>query len=258
MPASFAFKGRSGAALVALVLMAQPALARGFAGGGGFHGGGAPDVHSQPYTGRATSGGFDFSGDSAASRTTSDHYDGSNADHSGGYTGDNNYNHSSTSGYNNYDHNGTNNNGYNNHNNNGYNNHNGDFNNNGNFSHNTVVVNNPHGYSTWGWHGGVAWVPVGSYWGGGFWGAFAAGAIVAGTTAAIIAASTPAYPVTYVVAPSSPGYMLLTSYGLTQVPCGPNVVVMNYSGSTICARPNATVVAGSYSVNVGTLTLVSM
>jgi hypothetical protein len=118
-------------------------------------------------------------------------------------------------------------------------------------------VTNPHGYTTWGWHGGVVWAPTYSYWGGGFWGPFAAGVIVAGTTAAILHATTPAYPTSYVIASGSPGYTLLTSYGLRQVPCGPNLVVINYSGSVICAEPNATVPPGDYSVNVGTLTLVS-
>jgi hypothetical protein len=122
----------------------------------------------------------------------------------------------------------------------------------------TYYVSNPHGYSTWGWHGGVVWAPAPTYWGGGFWGAFAAGVVVAGATAAIMHASAPQYPTTYVVVQSSPGYTLLTSYGLRQVPCGPNVVVINYSGSVICAQPNATVAPGSYSVNIGTLTLVAM
>ena len=116
-------------------------------------------------------------------------------------------------------------------------------------------VTNPHGYSTWGWHGGVVWAPTATYWGGGFWGAFAAGALVG---AAIIRASTPAYPTSYVVVQNSPGSTLLNSYGLRQVPCGPNLVVINYSGSVICAAPSSMVAPGNYSVNITTLTLVSM
>ncbi|HEV8021221.1 MAG TPA: hypothetical protein VGP41_08185 [Candidatus Lustribacter sp.] len=123
------------------------------------------------------------------------------------------------------------------------------------YSGGRYYVTNPRGYSTWGWHGGVVWAPTATYWGGGFWGAFAAGALV-GT--AIIRASTPSYPTSYAVVQSSPGFTLLNSYGLRQVPCGPNLVVINYSGSVICAAPNGTVAPGNYSVNLSTLTIVSM
>jgi hypothetical protein len=233
---------RTCAAIVVIVLFAQPALGRGFAGGGGFRGGG------QAYTGRANSSGFDFSGDEAAQHTG--YHPAGDPDHSDTVS---QWNQNHPDNANEYNHNyGAN---YNNHN--GGNSYNHNTFNNFNNSHNVAIVN-PRGYGTWGWHGGVAWVPVNTYWGGGFWGAFAAGVVVAGATAAIIAASTPAYPATYLVAQSSPGYTLLTSYGLRQIPCGPGVVVVNYSGSVICAAPNATVSAGNYSVNIGSLTLVSM
>ncbi|HME81230.1 MAG TPA: hypothetical protein VKF82_04030 [Candidatus Eremiobacteraceae bacterium] len=251
------------AAILALALVAPPAVVWGYARGGG--GGG---YHS-PYSGHATTSGADFSGDSAADHTSASHYDDS-ADYSHSYNGSNsagaynkntgngatyNKNTGTTTTYNkntntvNQYHTNT---GYNNnynHNYSGYSNY--------HYNGSNYYVTNPHGYSTWGWHGGTVWYPTSSYWGGGFWGAFAVGAVVAGTTAAIIAASQPSYPTTYVVVQSSPGYTLLSSYGLRQVPCGPNLVVINYSGSVICAAPNATVAPGNYSVNIGTLTLVS-
>jgi hypothetical protein len=50
----------------------------------------------------------------------------------------------------------------------------------------------------------------------------------------------------------------LTNYGLTQTRCGVAnlVVITGPSGSTICAVPNSTVVAGSYTIEQSTLTLV--
>ncbi len=238
------------AVALSLVSPTFSADARGFGGGGGFRGGGG-GFHG--YSGRATSGGFDLQHD------TPQHFNSGFGDHEAApshpdtnrntsYDG-NNFNHNDA---NNFNHNGNNN--YNHNGNNNYN-HNDFNNNNVNINHNVVV--NPQGYGNWGWHGGVAWAPVGSYWGGGFWGGFAAGAIVAGTTAAIIASSAPQYPVQYVVAPASPGAQLLSDYGLTQSACGPDSVVINYSGSVICAAPNGRVSPGNYTVNVSTLTLQS-
>lgn len=252
-------KTQSLVAILALALVAQPALARGYAGGGGYH---------SSYSGHATSSGADFSGDSAADHTSASHYDDS-ADYNH-YSGSNsagayNKNTGTAATYNKNTGTATTYNKNTNtatqyHTNTGYNNYNHSYSGYSSYHYNgsNYYVTNPHGYSTWGWHGGTVWAPESTYWGGGFWGAFAAGAIVAGTTAAIMAASQPSYPTTYVVVQSSPGYTLLSSYGLRQVPCGPNVVVINYSGSVICAAPNATVAPGNYSVNIGTLTLVSM
>jgi hypothetical protein len=123
-----------------------------------------------------------------------------------------------------------------------------------------AYVTNPiyHGYPTWGWNGGYAWYPAPYYWGGGFWGAFAIGATSAAVYGSIVAANN-ATITSYQVEPSSPGAKLLTSYGLTQTPCGPPGLVIIYgaNNSVICARPNQLVAAGNYSVNSSTLTIVS-
>ena len=103
-----------------------------------------------------------------------------------------------------------------------------------------------------------AWYPAPYYYGGAFWGAFAVGAAAAVTYGTIVAAnSTPI--VSYEVQPSSPGAKLLASYKLTQTQCGkPNlVVIFGPNNSVICAIPNSLVVAGNYSVNTSTLTIVS-
>jgi hypothetical protein len=123
-----------------------------------------------------------------------------------------------------------------------------------------AVVTNPvyHGYPTWGWNGGVAWYPAPYYWGGGFWGAFAIGATSAAIYGSIVAANNVTYT-SYQVAQESPGAKLLSSYHLTQTPCGPPNLVVIYgpNNSVICAFPNNLVSAGNYSVNSQTLTLVS-
>lgn len=63
----------------------------------------------------------------------------------------------------------------------------------------------------------------------------------------------------YQAEPESPGAKLLSSYGLTQTPCGPPNLVVIYgpNNSVICAHPNNLVSAGNYSVNSQTLTITS-
>ncbi len=63
----------------------------------------------------------------------------------------------------------------------------------------------------------------------------------------------------YQVQPDSAGAKLLSSYQLTQTPCGPPNLVVIYgpNNSVICARPNSLVSAGSYTVNSSNLTIVS-
>jgi hypothetical protein len=126
---------------------------------------------------------------------------------------------------------------------------------NGVYRGNNVYINNPRGWSNWGWHGGTAWYPNTSYWGGGFWGAFAVGAMTTAVTgAAISAASQPKY---VVVENGTPGYTLLTNYGLTQTHCTSGVVIINGpSNSTICALPTSTVPVGTYTIEQSTLTLI--
>jgi hypothetical protein len=123
-----------------------------------------------------------------------------------------------------------------------------------------ATVTNPvyHGYPVWGWNGGVAWYPAPYYWGGGFWGAFAIGATSAAVFGTIVAANNVTYT-SYQVAQESPGAKLLSSYHLTQTPCGPPNLVVIYgpNNSVICAHPNNLVAAGNYSVNSQTLTIVS-
>jgi hypothetical protein len=123
-----------------------------------------------------------------------------------------------------------------------------------------ATVTNPvyHGYAAWGWNGGVAWYPAPYYWGGGFWGAFAIGATSAAIYGSIVAANNVTYT-SYQVQPQSAGAKLLSSYGLTQTPCGPPNLVVIYgpNNSVICAHPNSLVSAGNYSVNSQTLTIVS-
>jgi len=113
-------------------------------------------------------------------------------------------------------------------------------------------IYNPRGWNYWGWHGGSPWYPNYGYWGGGFWGAFAIGAV---TGAIVTAASQPQY---YIVQSGTPGYTLLTNYGLTQVRCGvTNLIVINGpSGGVICAFPTNTIPAGSYIVEPSNLTLI--
>ena len=114
-------------------------------------------------------------------------------------------------------------------------------------------IYNPRGWNYWGWHGGSPWYPNYGYWGGGFWGAFAIGAVTGAIVTA--AASQPQY---YIVQSGTPGYTLLTNYGLTQVICGvTNLVVINGpSGGVICAIPTNTIPAGSYMVEPSNLTLI--
>lgn len=131
--------------------------------------------------------------------------------------------------------------------------------NNGYVYHGAVVTNPVYrGYPAWGWNGGYAWYAAPYYWGGGFWGAFAIGAASAAVYGSIVAANNVTYS-SYQVAPESPGAKLLSSYQLTQTPCGPPnlVVVYGPNNSVICASPNNLVSAGNYSVNSQTLTLVS-
>jgi hypothetical protein len=98
-------------------------------------------------------------------------------------------------------------------------------------------------YDAWAWNHGVAWAPVGTYWGGGFWGPVALGVpFGAAITLGI----------------DSPGYIVFQNYGLAQVPCvaGAGLVfVYGPSGSVICANPDAMVQAGNYNVDPATLEL---
>jgi hypothetical protein len=63
----------------------------------------------------------------------------------------------------------------------------------------------------------------------------------------------------YQVQPSSPGAKLLSSYQLTQTPCGPPNLVAIYgpNNSVICAEPNSKVAAGNYSLDSSNLTIIS-
>jgi hypothetical protein len=131
--------------------------------------------------------------------------------------------------------------------------------NNGYVYHGATVSNPVYGgYAAWGWNGGYAWYPAPYYWGGGFWGAFAIGATSAAVYGSIVAANNVTYT-SYQAEPESPGAKLLSSYGLTQTPCGPPNLVVIYgpNNSVICARPNNLVSAGNYSVNSQTLTITS-
>jgi hypothetical protein len=95
----------------------------------------------------------------------------------------------------------------------------------------------------WGWNGGSVWVASPVYWGGGFWGGLGLGLALND----------------YAVQPSSPGYDLLSAYGLQQTDCDqPNLVqIYGPDGSQVCAFPNDQVGPGAYQVDPSTLTLVS-
>ena len=120
-------------------------------------------------------------------------------------------------------------------------------------------MNPVYGGAAWGWNGGAAWAPYPSYYGGGFWGSFAAGAATAAIMGSFVNSANNQTYTSYQVAPSSPGSQILSAYQLTQVPCGPQGLVVIYgpSNSVICANPNNLVSAGAYAVNEGTLTLQS-
>ncbi len=131
--------------------------------------------------------------------------------------------------------------------------------NNGYVYHGTTVSNPVYaGYPAWGWNAGVAWYPAPIYYGGAFWGAFAVGAVTAAAYGSVVAANNVTIE-SYQVEPQSPGAKLLASYKLTQTPCGPPNLVVIYgpNSSAICAKPNALVAAGNYSVDPTTLTIVS-
>jgi len=126
-----------------------------------------------------------------------------------------------------------------------------------NVDRNRNVVVNPRGGTAWGWNRGVAWAPRTNYWGGGFWGPFALGTAAVGMTSAIVNSGSSNY---YTVEQSSPGYNLLSSYGLVQTQCldDPNLVYMyGPQDSLICANPNNLVPSGDYDINIDTLTLVA-
>lgn len=131
--------------------------------------------------------------------------------------------------------------------------------NNGTVYHGAYVSNPVYGgYPAWGWNGGVSWYAAPYYWGGGFWGPFALGATTAAVYGSLVAPNNVTVT-SYQAQPESPGAKLLSSYGLTQTPCGPPNLVVIYgpNNSAICAEPNARVAAGNYSVNTSTLTIVS-
>jgi len=95
-----------------------------------------------------------------------------------------------------------------------------------------------------------------SYWGGGFWGGIAVGAVTAGVTSAIINSASQSYNPTYIDSEqNSPGYNLLSSYGLIQVSCiedGSQVYIYGPQNSLICADPNSLIQAGYYEVDPST------
>ncbi|MGZ3518752.1 MAG: hypothetical protein ACXVAM_16530 [Vulcanimicrobiaceae bacterium] len=131
--------------------------------------------------------------------------------------------------------------------------------NNGYVSHGAYVTNPVYGgYPAWGWNAGVAWYPAPYYYGGGFWGAMAIGATSAAVYGSIVNANNQTVT-SYQVQPDSPGAKLLSSYQLTQTPCGPPNLVVIYgpNSSVICAHPNNLVSAGTYTVNSSNLTIVS-
>lgn len=131
--------------------------------------------------------------------------------------------------------------------------------NNGYVYHGATVTNPVYGaYPAWGWNGGYAWYPAPYYWGGGFWGAFAIGATSAAVYGSIVAANNTTYT-SYQAQPQSAGAKLLSSYDLTQTPCGPPNLVVIYgpNNSVICAHPSNLVAAGNYSVDAKTLTITS-
>jgi hypothetical protein len=125
------------------------------------------------------------------------------------------------------------------------------------YAYHGAYVNTPyyHGYPAYGWNGGVVWAPAPIYWGGGFWGPFAVGAVTAAAYGAIYANNV-TYT-SYQIQQSSPGAKLLAAYHLTQTPCGPPGLIVMYgpNNSVICAKPNGTVAAGSYTINEQTLTI---
>ena len=127
---------------------------------------------------------------------------------------------------------------------------------NGYYYHGAVIAN-PVYVTSWGWHGGVVWAPYGAYWGGGFWGAFAIGAATAAVMGYVMYQNQ--RYASYAVSTGSPGAILLSNYGLQQVPCGPPNLVVIYGPNfgIICANPNFRVAPGSYAVNVNTLSLQS-
>jgi hypothetical protein len=94
------------------------------------------------------------------------------------------------------------------------------------------VIANPryHAQRPWDWNRGVAWAPAAHYWGGGFWGSFAldAAAVALGAAAFGTFAYNNAVLTSYQVAPGSPGATLLANYQLTQTPCGPPDLVVQY------------------------------
>lgn len=205
---------------------------RGFGGGfGGFRGGGFGGFN----------GGFDFHNDAPHSFSGNDFNRMPPTFNRSAFGGDNTYHHSTTVT-----------NGW------GQTYHSSTYVHNGNVYHGATVTNPAYGgYRAWGWNGGYAWYPAPYYWGGGFWGPFAAGALTAAAFGTVVYNNT-TYT-SYQTEPSSPGAKLLSSYKLTQTPCGPPGLVVIYgpSNSVICARPNQLVAAGNYSVNASTLTIVS-
>ncbi|WP_460192598.1 hypothetical protein [Thermosynechococcus sp. FA-CM-4201] len=118
-----------------------------------------------------------------------------------------------------------------------------------------VIVNPRWNNNPWWWNRGNPWYPVPYYWGGGFWGNLAIGitsAAVAGAVAGSVAGNN-----SPTVVVNSPGGQLLTAYGLVQVPCSGNVVVIyGPSGSVVCAQPNSLVSAGVYTIDTSTLSLI--
>jgi hypothetical protein len=124
-----------------------------------------------------------------------------------------------------------------------------------NINNKRAIVNpaNPGG-AAWGWHGGRPWYPSSGYWGGGFWGGIAIGAVTGAIVGAAAANSQPDY---VVIQQGSPGYTLLSGYGLTQTRCGGSVVVINGpSDSVICAYPTPEFPAGVYTVDAASLTII--
>ena len=125
---------------------------------------------------------------------------------------------------------------------------------------NRNIVANPRGWNSWGWNGGSPWSPNYGFWGGGFWGSFALGAATAGVTSAIVSsASNNNDPNFVVIDSSSPGNTLFTSYGLVQVACDSEDLVLIYGpqDSLVCARPTSDVPIGVYDVEPSDMTLIA-
>jgi hypothetical protein len=111
----------------------------------------------------------------------------------------------------------------------------------------------------YGWNNGVVWRPAPTYWGGGFWGPFALADLSAAVLfGSVLDAENNVYYPSYQVEPDTPGYDILSDYGLQQVECGPPglVEIWGPDDSVVCAEPNDQAAKGNYEVDPATFTLV--